>query len=174
MTYREATANDAEKIAALHARSWQLHYWGILSDAFLDNEVEKNRLEVWKSRLGYPAENQYVLLAEDGGVLYGFACVLANDDLVWGTLLDNLHVRASQKGQGIGTRLLKSAAHWAYQGSPSTNFHLWVYENNRNARKFYEGLGAVNQEMVSTENIGGGVANLCRYVWTDLRALIQG
>jgi hypothetical protein len=45
MTYREATANDAEKIAALHARYWQIHYRGILSDAFLDGEVEENRLQ---------------------------------------------------------------------------------------------------------------------------------
>jgi GNAT superfamily N-acetyltransferase len=173
MTYREATPNDIEKIAALHAQSWQLHYQGILKEEFLSQAVEENRLEVWRSRLQNPAENQYILLAEDAGVLCGFACVFADEDPVWGALLDNLHISAHRKGEGIGTMLLRLAAQWAVQRRPSTNFYLWVYEDNRNARKFYEGLGAVNQEMVSTENPGGGSANVCRYVWTDVKALIE-
>jgi GNAT superfamily N-acetyltransferase len=172
MKYREATGNDTEKIALLHAQSWQQHYRGILSDEFLDGYVGENRLEIWKSRLQHPNDKQYILLAEEKDTLCGFACVFADDNPVWGTLLDNLHVLAPRKGQGIGTKLLKLAAQWAYNRNPATNFYLWVFEKNSSARRFYEGLGAVNHEVVSTENPGGGYANACRYVWTDVKKLI--
>jgi GNAT superfamily N-acetyltransferase len=172
MIYRKATGNDTEKIALLHAQSWQQHYRGILSDKFLDGDVGENRLATWESRLQHPAENQYVILAEEKDILCGFACVFADDDPLWGALLDNLHVVATKKGQGIGTKLLKLAAQWAYHRNPATNFYLWVFEKNSSARRFYEGLGAVNYEVVSHENPGGGSANACRYVWTDVRKLL--
>ena len=35
MTYRNATHEEAEAIADLHAKSWQTAYRGILSDDFL-------------------------------------------------------------------------------------------------------------------------------------------
>jgi GNAT superfamily N-acetyltransferase len=173
MIYRTATPEDAEKIALLHTKSWQRHYRGILRDAFLDGPLQTDRLTLWKSRLLHPTDTQFVLLAEENETLAGFACVLADADPLWGALLDNLHVVAERKGQGIGTRLLKSAARWAYQRNPAALFHLWVFEENTNARRFYESLGGVNQEVVSTANPGGGWANACRYGWTDLKELTR-
>jgi hypothetical protein len=84
MNYREATLKDSAGIALLHARSWQVHYRGILSDAYLAHEVTDDRLKVWESRLAHPAPNQYVLVAEDGVTLCGLACVYAGADPVWG------------------------------------------------------------------------------------------
>ena len=173
MIYREATFSDTEKIALLHAQSWQRNYRGILLDDYLDNTVYNDRLATWKGRLQAPAENQYILLAEEDNILCGLACVFANHDPVWGALLDNLHVTADKKGKGIGTQLLVSAAKWAYTQNPGNNFYLWVYEKNTAARKFYEGLGGINQEVTITDNPGGGSASICRYVWTDVQKLID-
>ncbi len=170
--YREATKADTEKIARLHAQSWQKHYRGILSDEFLNNTVYTDRLQVWQSRLENPAGNQYILLAEDDNKLCGLACVFASHDPVWGALLDNLHVLSGYNGRGIGSQLLKSAARWAYTRNSQAYFYLWVYEKNLTARKFYEGLGALNQETIVTENPGGGTALICRYVWTNVPELI--
>lgn len=170
--YREATGNDTEQIALLHTQSWQRHYRGILNDEFLDGDLGKNRLETWKSRLQHPNDRQYIILAEEKAILCGFACVFADEDPLWGALLDNLHVLAPWKGQGIGTKLLKLAAQWSYNYNPATGFYLWVFTKNTRARRFYEGLGAVNQAVVLKENPGGGSADTCRYVWTDVKKLL--
>jgi GNAT superfamily N-acetyltransferase len=169
IVYREATLQDTENIALLHARSWQQHYRGILRDEFLDNEVIENRLNLWQSRLQHPQENQYVIVAEEEDKLYGFTCVLAHADPIWGALLDNLHVLSQQKGQGIGTHLMKSAAQWVHARDKNSGLYLWVYKDNVNARKFYESIGGINYEQKTEENPGGGYAQICRYVWKDLK-----
>jgi hypothetical protein len=100
MIYREATSKDSEQVALLHARSWKENYRGILREEYLNHEVEQDRLKVWRERLEHPKDNQYILLAEDNNIICGLACVYANHDPVWGSLLDNLHVLSTYKGQG--------------------------------------------------------------------------
>lgn len=39
LRFRVAERGDAAAVAALHAASWQRHYRGAFSDAFLDGEV---------------------------------------------------------------------------------------------------------------------------------------
>ncbi|QHV98572.1 GNAT family N-acetyltransferase [Spirosoma endbachense] len=172
ITYREATSNDAEQIARLHSLSWQQNYGGIWSDEFLNGNVLENRQQVWLERLSQPAVNQYVIVAESDKVIYGFACAYANNDPHWGTLLDNLHVRMEQKGQGIGTVLIKLAARWAYDKNPDSGFYLWVLPQNTSARKFYQNLGAVNHELVTHASPDGGFSEAYRYVWADVNQLI--
>ena len=173
MNYREATPKDSAGIASLHARSWQVHYRGILSEAYLAHGVTDDRLKLWESRLAHPAQNQYVRVAEDGGTLCGLACVYAGEDPVWGSLLDNLHVLPGYQGRGVGTRLLAEAARWAAQRAPAAPFHLLVYEQNEQARRFYESLGGTYEATFLFDNPGGGRAPVCRYVWQDLSPLVH-
>lgn len=48
--YRVAHPADADAIAGLHAASWRENYRGILSDAFLDGEVEADRAALRQER----------------------------------------------------------------------------------------------------------------------------
>lgn len=173
ITYREAILGDVEKIARLHSLSWQQNYKGIWSDTFLNENVFENRLDVWQKRLTQPAENQYIFVAESDSDICGFACIYLNNDPVWDTLLDNLHVRKELKGQGIGTKLIKSVALYAYNHNPDDAFYLWVLEQNNPARKFYENLGATNYELINTDNPDGGTSPTCRHVWPDVKKLIS-
>jgi GNAT superfamily N-acetyltransferase len=173
MIYREATLQDSEPIALLHARSWQEHYRGILREEFLTSQVQEDRLQVWQSRLENPQPNQYVLVAQDKDKLCGLACVYSKEDPIWGSLLDNLHVLSDYKGQGLGTYLLKAAAAWAYRQDPAIAFYLWVYAKNESARKFYESLGATHEQTQVVENPGGGQAEACRYVWRQVNQLVE-
>jgi GNAT superfamily N-acetyltransferase len=173
MICRRATLQDSESIARLHASSWQAHYRGILKEEFLNSQVHENRLQLWQSRLENPPPNQYVLVALQEDTLCGFACVYFKEDPLWGSLLDNLHVSADYKGQGIGTRLLKSAAFWACRQDPAIPFYLWVYAGNESARKFYERLGAVNTQTQVADNPDGGQAAVCRYVWRQVNQLVE-
>ena len=51
LRFRAAEPGDAAAIAALHAASWQRHYRGAFSDAFLDGEVAGFLLDTWTTRL---------------------------------------------------------------------------------------------------------------------------
>ena len=166
MIYRQAKSNEAEAIAALHAKSWQVAYKDILSDAFLNNEVEENRLKIWTDRFANPAENEFICVAVEDEVLKGFVCVYGNDDAEWGALIDNLHVLPESKGQGIGKQLMHEAAKWIADNYPTPHFYLWVYEDNLEARRFYEKMGGENVESATYENPGGGTSNTLRYAWT--------
>ncbi|HYM34479.1 MAG TPA: GNAT family N-acetyltransferase [Steroidobacteraceae bacterium] len=171
--YREASRADAEAIALLHAHSWQRAYRGILRDQFLDNDLISNRRELWRERLRTPPLSQYVLVAEDAATIVGFACTYGNEDVKWGSMLDNLHVRAEASRRGIGRQLLGRAARWSRESYPLCKFYLWVFENNVHARRFYEHLGATDSESVTIEPPGGGQAVECRYTWSDVNALIK-
>lgn len=172
ITYREATLADAEAIAQLHSLSWQQNYRGSFTDAFLNGPVLDNRQQVWQNRLQQPALNQCIIMAESAGILCGFACAYTNHDPVWGTLLDNLHVRKDLKGQGIGSVLLQSAARWSHQKNPDSGFYLWVLAKNTDAQKFYDKMGGINQEQASLENPDGSFSECYRYVWTDVTTLL--
>lgn len=172
MIYREATPADAEAVASLHAESWRAAYRGILSDAFLDGDAFAERLAFWRERLVAADPDRCVLLAEESAALQGFACVLAAADPRRGALLDNLHVRPGFTGQGLGTSLLLQAAQWVHARDRASPLHLWVYEDNRPARRFYRKLGAMPAERVLKEILGGGKAALLCYVWPDLEPLL--
>lgn len=167
MTYRPATPADTDRIAALHARSWQETYRGILPDSFLDDEVEADRLDYWRQQFGESPRNRHVVVAEADGKLAGFACTFARFDPIYGALLDNLHVAAACKGRGLGRDLMKQSAEWVQQQQSAQGFYLWVYEKNYTARKFYDSLGAINQETAM-----GEYAVMLRYCWPDTQRLI--
>lgn len=54
--------------------------------------------------------------------------------------LDNLVVRADQRGRKIGRRLLAAAVEWARQRR-ATHVEVAVHDFNRDARHFYENFG---------------------------------
>ena len=171
--YREAKASDAERIALLHAKSWQCTYRGVLCDEFLDNDVVENRLVHWQQRLKNPEKNQFVLLAEEGEFIKGFLCVIGEADLQWGALLDNVHVRPEIKGQGLGTKFMHKASTWVQSNFPQSGLHLWVFEANYPARRFYERLGATKEHREVGEVTGGGTAPVLRYVWASIVPLLE-
>jgi len=173
MKTRLATREDAEVIAHLHAESWRVAYRGIFRDDFLDGDVIADRETVWHERLSSPVSNQYVLVAEKSGDLVGFVCAYGNEDPVFGTFIDNLHVRADQKRQGIGRELMRNVACWSRENHPLAGIYLSVLEPNVPARRFYESLGAINFESRNWEPPGGGQVVDLRYTWPDSQKLLD-
>jgi GNAT superfamily N-acetyltransferase len=175
LRFRLADVSDAAAIAALHADSWRRHYRGAYADAFLDGDVEKDRLAVWSERLGEPDRDTHTIVAEDGGRLIGFAHTVFEVDPRWGALLDNLHVVHGEKRRGIGSRLMALSARAAIKCG--TGLYLWVLEQNRDARAFYESRGGRCVERVPVPSPGGVASRLIgspiglRYAWPDPRAL---
>ena len=174
--FRSAGAADAIAIAALHADSWRRHYRGAYSDSFLDGDVLEDRTKLWVERLRSDDGATRTVLADDDDGLIGFAHVILDSDPTWGALLDNLHVREGQKRQGVGSGLLALVA--APVVDRETPLHLWVLEQNVDARAFYEARGATSVERASVSPPGGVASRLTgrpsklRYTWRDPAALL--
>ncbi|HSP54853.1 MAG TPA: GNAT family N-acetyltransferase [Dehalococcoidia bacterium] len=166
MRIREATRADAHAIAALHADSWRKTYRGAYSDEYLDNLVFEDRQRVWQERLSAPLPNQYVVVAEQNGEIASFACAYGERDAQLGTLLDNLHVRSNYHGSGIGRRLLIEIAEWSSRKYGKLGLWLGVLEQNQNAQRFYQKLGAIDVGGRVVNPPGGGSTLARNYAWT--------
>lgn len=165
MNFRTAYSDDALTIAQLHTESWRSAYKGILSDDFLNGDIVENRLNIWTTRFNNPPANQHIIIAEQDGQPLGFVCIYGTDDALWGSLIDNLHVRPHLKGQGIGKVLLKKAIEWSKENYPQSGVYLWVFEDNQAARQFYLKMGAEEKDKHLHDNPDGGQAYAIRCVW---------
>jgi ribosomal protein S18 acetylase RimI-like enzyme len=172
--YRPATAADAPGVAALHADSWRRHYRGSYPDDYLDGDVEADRLAEWTARLSSPAPGDRTTVAIDrDGQIVGLVHTILHEDPEWGALLDNLHVRADIKRQGIGARLMAASAEAVLAGEPVTGLYLWVLEPNRAAQAFYTRLGGLLRDEEPFDTPGGGRAVGIRVVWPDPSVLVS-
>jgi GNAT superfamily N-acetyltransferase len=166
-----AASRDASAIAALHAESWRSAYRGLYPDEFLDGPILDERLRFWKERMSAPnPERQRVIGAMADGQLVGFACVLLDAEPAWSPLLDNLHVKPSYKGQGIGALLLSASRDWVARAAPGEPMHLWVMEGNLPARRFYDRQGGTVAERSIVDDGPAKGQPVMRYVWPPLSA----
>jgi GNAT superfamily N-acetyltransferase len=171
MKFRVADESDAAQIAMLHAESWRRTYRGMMTDEFLDGDLLAERLAAWQRRLLGATSEQFVCVAEDDAGLAGFVCAYGDEDPVWGSYIDNLHVEARSTRRGVGTALMLRVAAWLEDVHPRLGVYLWVMEANFSARQFYQRLGAVNAGTMQKIDPGGGSAPNCRYVWPHPTAM---
>jgi GNAT superfamily N-acetyltransferase len=188
LRFRTAGPGDARAIAALHTDSWQRHYRGAYSDAFLDGDVSDFLLDRWTRRLAARDPRDRTIVAEfseagDGDgedAIVGLAHTVLGDDPAWGALLDNLHVRYGVKRQGVGTRLLSLTARAVLAAGTGSGLYLWVLEQNASARAFYEAQGGKCVESAAVPPPGGDPARLngqprcLRYSWPDPGRILAG
>ena len=172
--FRLAIPSDHVRIASLHTENWRSSYRGILSDAYLDHEIGEERERLWEERFLAPdMDRRYVLLAEIRKDLAGFVCVLLDEETQWGACLDNLHVRSEIRGQGLGRLLFAEAARWVMAKEPGWPIHAWVFEANDSARGFYDTAKGEILEREIKQMPGGARVPSLRYVWRDLRILVN-
>jgi GNAT superfamily N-acetyltransferase len=167
VTIRDMTSRDAAAVAQLHLDSWRSAYRGILNDAYLDGAAAADRRAHWARRLGAPAPQACGLVALLAARPVGFAYLIADADPTRGTLLDNLHVAPGHRGAGIGLRLLESAAGEVERRGWPRGLHLWVFDANAGARRFYERHGGrVVAQTLYAASDGGHHPASC-YAWDD-------
>lgn len=151
----------------MHGDSWRRHYRGAYADAFLDDESPEYLGAMWAKRLA-AREGTRTTVAEYDGQLIGLAHVVFEADPKYGALVDNLHVQAPRKRQGIGTQLLARAA-----ADVRTGIYLWVLEQNTAAQGFYEARGGIQGDRQEVPPPGGEPRRLngrpacLRYYWPD-------
>ena len=174
LTIRRAESTDLTAIATLHATNWRMTYRGMLSDHYLDVELDHDRLTDWQNRFAVPPPHQYVVVAEDDRRnLVGFACAYGRHDPEVGTLVENLHAHPTHRKAGIGKALLAHVASWSAENFPGDAMHLWVLRANVAAIGFYRHMGAVADQDAIWDAPGGGKVPELRFTWHNPSTLMQ-
>lgn len=135
---RPALADDASAIAALHVRSWQTAYAGIMPADFLAQLSVKEKSDWWRRYLS--EKSGRVLVALSGGNVIGFISAGPSRDADGAGKFEvyALHVAPDHRGSGIGRQLLRTADVDAPHGAEIT---LWVLAQNERAQRFYRATG---------------------------------
>ena len=143
VTYRTATAEDAEGVARVVVAGWHAAYPGLVPDALLAQQTVPHRTERFATIFADIDRARATWLAvEDGRVLgFGSQGPSRDGDAPPRTAeVYALYVLPDLWGQGLGRGLLERVmADAAELGLHRMS--LWVLTANHPARRFYETLG---------------------------------
>ncbi len=145
MRVRTATLRDCDVLCALFDELDELHRQA-RPDMFQSfGKPARTQLQVarWLSETG-----STILVAEnEEGVIVGLAVLLTRPPSPFAGAvprkvieLDNIVVRADQRNNKIGRRLLAACVEWA-RDRKATHVEVAVHAFNRDARRFYESFG---------------------------------
>jgi ribosomal protein S18 acetylase RimI-like enzyme len=145
VTIRRARADDAEAIAAVHARAWRSTYDGLLPDALIDEVVgnTERRVRMLREAADDRSTARRAWVATRGPTIVGMA--------IWGPTRDEdepdgvaeiyaIYLDPIVVGQGIGRRLIERVSD-EIDELGFAEATLWVLGTNRRARGFYEAVG---------------------------------
>jgi GNAT superfamily N-acetyltransferase len=144
LVLRPLTDADIDAVAAMHVRTWQAGYAGIMPAEVLDTLDPAEFAETRRARNAPPGTQ--TLVAEDDGTIVGFASFgpplqQHGDEPVDGVgEVYAIYVAPERWGTGAG-RALMAAARDGLATAGHTEMRLWVLADNRRARRFYERAG---------------------------------
>jgi ribosomal protein S18 acetylase RimI-like enzyme len=172
---RLAEPSDAAAIASVHVASWRTTYRGLLPDAYLDAMDVDQYAARWHRMLLDPAGRSMVLVAEEEGIVVGFASggpERDEDDRYEGELYA-IYVLREFQGRGLG-RALAEAVAAALADRGVTSMVVWVLRDNAAARGFYERLGGayLRERELQLGSEGGLQLSEVSYLWEDTRATL--
>jgi len=138
---RRATGADALAVAAVHVASWQVAYWNIVPDEFLDAFDVAERANRYTFDPGN-AGGFVTWIASGGDTIVGFVTVspCRDEDLAGAGEVQALYVTPTTWRSGVGAILLSKGEQLLVDDGYSTA-SLWVVEENARARAFYESRG---------------------------------
>jgi len=168
---RAATPPDAKEIARIHVDTWRAAYKDIVPGEYLANLSYAESQQMWRRIISEGDQAGCVFVAEEGGTLLGFSSGRARTRFSQGLteyngVLETLYVLPSRQGEGIGRRLVGAIAGCLAEIGVLSML-LWVLEENKNARRFYESLGGTLLGEESFE-LGGAKLSEVAYGWKDL------
>lgn len=155
---RRARPDDAGEIAAVHIKSWQVAYKGILPAEFLESLNISNRTAYWRRVI---SEKESVLVAADGRVIGFCTPIVARGEQGWGEI-SAIYLDPDRWGEGWGRALL-SAGEDDLASRSFDRALLWVLKDNHRARSFYEKSGWKLGKRFQLLEIGGAPVTEVRY-----------
>lgn len=143
---RQATIDDAPRIAEIHVRTWQIAYRGIVFDSILDAMDVSKREQVWRENLAKQHElGRMNFVVENESDVAGWVSIGPNrdTDVDIGAVFElyGLYLHPDHWDKGYGYRLIAHALDWVRAQRKWKEITLWVIEPNARARRFYERVG---------------------------------
>jgi ribosomal protein S18 acetylase RimI-like enzyme len=145
MDIRPARMQDAPEIAAVHVRSWQAAYRGLLPQACLDGLDPGQRIGQWEQVLSAAGwSHGGILVADAGGRLSGFVSYgPARDDDAESRRAGEIYaiyLVPAAWDEGVGRQLMAAALGRLGEAGFDQAL-LWVLDSNARARRFYQAGG---------------------------------
>ena len=165
---RPAVVDDADAIASVQVRAWQVAYRGHMPDEYLDAMSIPDRQAGWRAGIAEGATDRAVIVIEDpqDGHVCGFSVV--GDPRNEGPNapgegeLYAINLEPEAWGRGLGVPLIDGAID-ALRARGATSAYLWVVEGNARARRFYEREGWTADGGVKADDFGGRAVREVRY-----------
>ena len=142
MTLRRATPADAAAVGHIHVESWKVAYRGIMPDDVIARTDLAYRTQFWAERI---ADREWpVFMIEEDGQRVAFCQMVSSrdpdDDATRVGHITSIHVLPQLRGRGHGRMLMDHVLN-EFRRRGFAEVTLWVLEENRNARAFYEKYG---------------------------------
>jgi ribosomal protein S18 acetylase RimI-like enzyme len=166
---RDATAEDAEAIARVHAEAWRDTYSGLLPAALVAGFGYEQVLPRWRERL--PAAPPHsILVWSDPVAGYAYSGPERDEDPAFAGEVYAIYLAPGRRRAG-GGRVLMAAAAGRLAAAGMTSMLVWVLRENEGARRFYERLGGayVREKPMAWAGAAGAVE--VAYGWADTAAL---
>lgn len=178
--FRAAGADDVEAVARVHFEAAQQAHPDVLPDGALVGLTYQRRLALWGGLLGSPGELPRVELAvdpcgadPDEVVAFAWWRKAKDPEVAFGGEIHALYVLPQRQRQGVGRRLMAHTAR-RMAGTGQESCHLWVFEQNRAARRFYRALGGRLIDR-GWETLGERRVPRVAYAWDPIgRLMAQG
>lgn len=151
--------DDRLAISKVYEESWKYAYQGIVPQDYLDSIPAGQ----WGSRIEQ-ADRKNLVMVQDGIIIgtSGFGKSRIEEMNGFGEII-SLYFLPEYMRKGYG-RLLLQAVVSELKKMGFDKVFLWVLEENRNARYFYEKCGFVQTEHYLISNIGGKELKEVQYV----------
>lgn len=162
---RAARADDLDAVGAVHAASRRDAYRDLLAPGTLAAITAPSQAAYWRARIVAEPDPYLLAVAESDGTVVGFCLVSGGTGECDGdtdAVLSAVHVHPAGQGAGTGRLLLETARAQALEWRRRT-LRLWVLEGNARARRVYEHLGWVADDIVRGGDISGEPTIQVRY-----------
>jgi GNAT superfamily N-acetyltransferase len=141
MQIRRAEAADAQGIAEVHVRMWQIGYAPFVDPEYAAALDVRTSTMRWLASLADPLQADTLVAVEDNRIAGWTSYGVNRSDLGLETgEVYGLYVDPDFWGAGIGGELLTDATR-ALAEATFVRAVMWVLAEDRNARDFYEGRG---------------------------------
>lgn len=136
---RKNELKDQEQMAHIKIDGWRDTYDKIIASKYLKQLDYKRQTERYIA--SFDEYKELVFVAVRGDEVLGYSCFhLYDKDHNFDSELVSLYIKSTEKGKGIGSKLLKATIK-ELKENDKKNMIVWCLSDNLNAIKFYEKHG---------------------------------